>query len=458
VMMNSQMAVASPQGERYVPEEALATELFEEITDIRVRHPEVIEREARRRKKRARLTVDGKLAPVAADHPGRGVTKIRDDQLAMGDRYQLIARLRRLLEDPNLDGILVTSDLLEEQLILSHLERGREGEGFLDGRLLVGSMNRGGLSGTAVFLPARKRNKGSRCVGRKPHQLEEAMSPQDFLVHSRRSEDGRGNLLSLPREAAGWEWLSFFVHRLAPGQFQTLHSENEELAIVLLGGKCVADWGEGQHPVGDRAHVFDGLPYTIYLPAASRAQLRAETACEFAECRVPSTARLTPQLIRPKDVKSSLRGGGNASRQIVDVMPPDFPADKLMVVEVYTPGGNWSSYPPHKHDVHNPPTEVDLDEIYYYRMDRPGAYAHQRLYVSDGRRDLTLTVRDGDVVLVRDGYHPVVAGHGYNIYYLNCLAGSARQLATTEDPDHVWVRSTWNQVDPRVPMVRERGV
>jgi 5-deoxy-glucuronate isomerase len=279
------------------------------------------------------------------------------------------------------------------------------------------------------------------------------MTAQDFLVHSLQS-DGAGDLLTLPRELAKWEWMSFFVYRLSAGESLSVHSETEEVAIVLLGGKCIADWGEGQHRIGERAHVFDGFPYAVYLPAGRRAQLRAETDCEIADCRVPSTASLKPRLITPKDVKVSLRGGGNASRQIVDVMPPDFPADKLMVVEVYTPGGNWSSYPPHKHDVHNPPTEVDLDEIYYYRMDRVGGYAHQRLYTGNGQRDLTLTVHDGDAVLVRDGYHPVVAGHGYNIYYLNCLAGSARQLATTEDPDHVWVRSTWSQVDPRVPMVQ----
>lgn len=282
------------------------------------------------------------------------------------------------------------------------------------------------------------------------------MTPQEFLVHSRRSGDGKGDLLNLARERVHWDWMSFFVRHLAPGQSHSLHCENEEVALVLLGGKCVADWDEGQHLIGERAHVFDGLPHAIYLPTGSRAQLRAQTECEFAECRVPSTARGKPQWITPKDVKSSLRGGGNASRQIVDVIPPDFPADKLMVVEVYTPSGNWSSYPPHKHDVHNPPSEVDLDEIYYYRIDRPGGYAHQRLYTRDGQRDLTLTVHDGDAVLVRDGYHPVVAGHGYNVYYLNCLAGSARLLSVTEDPDHVWVRSTWNQIDPRVPMVQAR--
>ncbi|MGH9445985.1 MAG: 5-deoxy-glucuronate isomerase, partial [Terriglobia bacterium] len=113
----------------------------------------------------------------------------------------------------------------------------------------------------------------------------------------------------------------------------------------------------------------------------------------------------------------------------------------------------WSSYPPHKHDVHRPPEEVDLDEIYYYRMARPTAYAHQRLYTKDGRLDVTLIVHDGDVVLVREGYHPVVAGHGYDIYYLNCLAGSARSLANTEDADHVWVRSDWKHTDPRLPLV-----
>jgi 5-deoxy-glucuronate isomerase len=169
---------------------------------------------------------------------------------------------------------------------------------------------------------------------------------------------------------------------------------------------------------------------------------------------VPSKKYFPPRLITPKDVQVSLRGGGNASRQIVDIMPSDFPADRLIVVEVYTPGGNWSSYPPHKHDVHQPPQEVDLDEIYYYRTNKPGAFAHQRLYTPDGTRDTVVTVHDGDVVLVRDGYHPVVAGPGYDIYYLNFIAGSARSLAVTEDPHHVWVKNSWKDMDTRLPLVR----
>src|SRR5213592_2680720 len=147
--------------------------------------------------------------------------------------------------------------------------------------------NRSRSKPLAVSTRKTKPKRGSRSVGGEPRRAKEAMSPQDFLVHSRQSKDGRGDLLTLPRQLAGWEWLSFFVHRLAPGQSRNVGSENEEVAIILLGGKCVADWGEGQHRIGDRAHVFDGLPYAIYLPAASRAQLRAETACELAECRVP---------------------------------------------------------------------------------------------------------------------------------------------------------------------------
>src|SRR6202030_1377905 len=129
--------------------------------------------------------------------------------------------------------------------------------------------------------------------------------------------------------------------------------------------------------------------YTLYLPPGNEVTFTAEAICEIAECRVPSEARLEPKLITPAEVVSSLRGGGNASRQIVDIIGPAFPADKLMVIEVYTPGGNWSSYPPHKHDVHNPPGEVDLDEIYYYRMNQAEAFAFQHLYSRQNSVDRT---------------------------------------------------------------------
>ena len=206
--------------------------------------------------------------------------------------------------------------------------------------------------------------------------------------------------------------------------------------------------------IRERRNGFEGFPYALYLPSNSHAILKGQTICEVAECRVPSNARLEPRLITPRDVVSSLRGGENASRQIVDIIRPEFPADRLIAVEVYTPGGNWSSYPPHKHDVHNPPQEVDLDEIYYYRIDHAEGFAFQNLYNPGTSQDVTLKVHDGDAVLVRDGYHPVVAGPGYNVYYLNFLAGTSRTMAVVEDPERVWVRSTWKQPDPRLPLVR----
>ena len=264
-----------------------------------------------------------------------------------------------------------------------------------------------------------------------------------------------GTLLDLPRQKAGWEWMSFFVRRLQPGDVFHTRTETEEAAFVFLGGTCVADWGVGKQHLGKRKSVFDGLPYTLYLPAHSKVSFTAETTCEIAECRVPSKARLNPRLITPDDVSTNLRGGGNVSRQIVDVIPPSFAADKLVVIEVYTPAGNWSSFPPHKHDTHNPPAEVDLDEIYYYRMARPGGFAFQHLNSDEDATGRTVKARDGDVVLVRSGYHAVVAGPGYDVYYLNFLAGSSRTLAVTEDPNHAWIRSAWGTPDPRLPMVRK---
>jgi 5-deoxy-glucuronate isomerase len=282
------------------------------------------------------------------------------------------------------------------------------------------------------------------------------LSTLPYIMHSRSLADGEsGELLRFSREDAQWEWMGMSVRRLNAGQIYSATTNGEEAAFVILGGRCSANWGAGTHSIGGRKNVFDGLPYCLYLPSGYAVTFTAETVCEIAECRVPSTARLEPRLLTPKDVVTSLRGGGNASRQIVDIIKPEFPADKLVAIEVYTPGGNWSSYPPHKHDVHNPPAEVDLDEIYYYRIQRPKeGFALQRLYTGDFSEDRTVRTQDGDAVLIRSGFHPVVAGPGYDVYYLNFLAGSSRMLAVTEDANHVWLKSTWKETDPRLPLVK----
>jgi 5-deoxy-glucuronate isomerase len=213
------------------------------------------------------------------------------------------------------------------------------------------------------------------------------------------------------------------------------------------------DWGEGPHEIGGRKDVFSGYPHAVYLPCHTPFEISAITACEFADARTPSSARLSPRIITPADCREEIRGGGNCTRQIVDVIRPEFPADRLLICEVYTPSGNWSSYPPHKHDVHNPPLEVDLDETYYYRISKREGYAFQRLYDAAGTRDDTLTVVDGDLVLIKDGYHPVVAAHGYDVYYLNVLAGSARSMAASDDPRYAHLRHTNLDRDQRVPLV-----
>jgi 5-deoxy-glucuronate isomerase len=282
------------------------------------------------------------------------------------------------------------------------------------------------------------------------------MGTQQNVVHSRILAGAQsGELLRFSREDVQWEWMSMSARRLNPGEIYSTSTKGEEGAFLILGGKCTAGWGAGERSIGERTSVFDGLPYCLYLPSGNAVTFKAESVCEIAECRVPSIARLEPKLITPKEVVSGLRGGGNASRQIVDIIGSGFPADKLVVIEVYTPGGNWSSYPPHKHDVHNPPAEVDLDEIYYYRIKRPETgFALQRLYSGDHSSDVTIRATDGDAVLVRSGFHPVVAGPGYDVYYLNFLAGTSRALAVTEDPNHVWLKSTWSETDPRLPLVR----
>lgn len=273
--------------------------------------------------------------------------------------------------------------------------------------------------------------------------------------------DKSGVLISITRARANWQTLNFCVRRLMAGQYWQSHTRNEEAALVILGGKAIADWGEGPHEIGGRKDVFSGYPHAVYLPCHTPIEISAITACEFADARTPSSARLSPRVITPADCREEIRGGGNCTRQIVDVIRPEFPADRLLICEVYTPSGNWSSYPPHKHDVHNPPLEVDLDETYYYRISKPEGYAFQRLYDAAGTRDDTLTVVDGDLVLIKDGYHPVVAAHGYDVYYLNVLAGSARSMAASDDPRYAHLRHTNLDRDQRVPLVHaeasERG-
>jgi 5-deoxy-glucuronate isomerase len=166
--------------------------------------------------------------------------------------------------------------------------------------------------------------------------------------------------------------------------------------------------------------------------------------------------------ITPDDVEMmgiEYRGGDNASRQINRLLPPGSACHRLVCVEVYTPSGNWSSFPAHKHDerkvdpLSGKLLEAKLEEIYFYKIDQPQGFALQKVYTDNRSLNEIAEAHNNDVVLIPEGYHPVIAGHGYNVYYLNFLAGSDQSLASSDDPDHKWIYGTWKGMDPRIPMV-----
>jgi len=269
---------------------------------------------------------------------------------------------------------------------------------------------------------------------------------------------------------AGWRYLSFAVLELAAGDVRSFGQADHETAVVVLagGGARVRHKRTSFELVG-RASPFEALPTALYLPAELFGDRQptieavpsvAGSPVTLAVASAPSSARSAtatrPILIEPSDVRIEVRGAGNATRQINHIIAPDFPADRLEVVEVLTPSGNWSSWPPHKHDVDDMPREAVLEEVYTYRFRRPDAWGLQRLYRADRSRDFAWEVRSGDVVIVTDGYHPFVAAHGDDAYYLNALAGDRRTMACSYDPDLDWVRGTWQNsaADPRVPLVR----
>lgn len=269
--------------------------------------------------------------------------------------------------------------------------------------------------------------------------------------------------------SAGWDYLHFAARRLTAGQSWEFATGEHELAIVVLGGVCGVTSSRGVWPaIGRRPNVFAGMPYALYLPRRTTFTLTAiSPAVDLAYGWCATDQDHPAALITPAQSAIELRGGGNASRQINGLLPPGFDCHRLIVVEVYTPAGNWSSYPPHKHDKHRTASdgtilEADLEEVYFYKFGRVGAeaepgagYAYQQVYTGYGRLGLNqlLQPRHDDVVLVPEGYHPVTVAPGYHCYYLNFLAGSAQSLANFDDPALAWVKDAWPPLDPRLPLV-----
>jgi 5-deoxy-glucuronate isomerase len=281
----------------------------------------------------------------------------------------------------------------------------------------------------------------------------------NLLVRSQ--DQGRSGVFArVDAHQAGWDMLNMAALRLNRGEQYSGKVGEHEHVSVILGGRCHIKSSAGDFlNIGRRPDVFSGMPYAVYLPRHSHYTIEAlSDTLEIASCWVPTDRDYPAQLVTPKDCAIELRGGDNASRQINSILPPGFNCHRLVCVEVYTPPGNWSSYPPHKHDVHRVDSdghilEADLEEIYFYKINPASGFAYQRVYKADGTLDALMMAHNHDAILVPEGYHPVVSAPGYTTYYLNFLAGSAQSLANSDDPAYAWVKGTWKSLDPRVPVV-----
>jgi 5-deoxy-glucuronate isomerase len=264
------------------------------------------------------------------------------------------------------------------------------------------------------------------------------MAGSPLLVHPSRSADGVRQTIT--PQSAGWRYVGFEMREMKRGQRFVLQTGEREICVVVLSGKARVTAGDfDSGPIGERADVFSGLPWSVYAPPHASVAIEAVADCEIAICSAPATGLYPARLIAPSDVETLTRGKGSNIRHVRNVLPETAPAESLLVVEVITPGGHWSSYPPHKHDRDALPDESYLEETYYHRLSPPQGFALQRVYTDDRSLDETMAVADGDVVLVPRGYHPVGAPHGYELYYLNVMAGPKRVWRFHNDPAHAWL-------------------
>jgi len=302
-----------------------------------------------------------------------------------------------------------------------------------------------------------------------PAKLPSRLPPE--MLHIKPSADG---VVATDPARSGWRYLSFRSFALADGEVALLDSPDQEAAIVTIsgGGVEIALEHGASLDLAGRSSVFEGLPWSAYIPTGTTARIIGRPLpgqrAVIAIAQAPLTGRIgvstQPIVVGPADVEIEIRGAGNCTRQVNNIMMPNFAADRLLICETFTPAGNWSGWPPHKHDVDDPPREAVLEETYFYQFRRPEGWGVQRLYGRDGSghgsADLLTTVRHGDLVILDRGYHPFIATPGYDAYYLSALAGDRRTMANSDDPDLAWTRSLWPAMtpDPRLPLVNAPGL
>ncbi|MFZ5826040.1 MAG: 5-deoxy-glucuronate isomerase [Bacillota bacterium] len=230
--------------------------------------------------------------------------------------------------------------------------------------------------------------------------------------------------------------------RLGTGEGYTGHTGAEEVALVILSGKArIMAGGVELGVLGGRGSVFEGSAHAVYLPCQTGYAVTGEGPVEIALCRAPSTRPGKVQVITPDQVVVHQRGRDLFQRRVEDIVADNVEADHLVVGETFNARGNWSSYPPHKHDVENPPVESEMEEVYLFKIEPEQGFAVQVLYTKDGSMDTAYRILDGDVTILPRGYHPVAAAPGYQVYYLWAIAGRThRSMRPNDDPDHAWVK------------------
>ena len=267
------------------------------------------------------------------------------------------------------------------------------------------------------------------------------------LLSRAQSPNSEGRIQNITPESAAWKYVGFDFFKLKTGQTLKKETGSREVCLVLVTGKAsVKTLHESWDNLGERMSIFsknsgtDGKPpYAVYVPNDDQFSVAAETDLELALCSAPGKGSFPARLIKPEHMTYETRGKGTNTRHICNILPETAEADSLLVVEVITPNGNWSSYPPHKHDSDNIPEESYLEETYYHRINPPQGFAFQRVYTDDGSLDETMAVQNHDVVMVPRGFHPVGAPHGYDLYYLNVMAGPKRIWKFYNDPEHEWI-------------------
>jgi 5-deoxy-glucuronate isomerase len=262
----------------------------------------------------------------------------------------------------------------------------------------------------------------------------------ELIVKAQATPDGDGAILRVTPESAGWGHVGFEVLALTAGANAQRATGDRELCLVVVSGAVHVRSGHGEwRDLGGRPDPWSGRPDAAYLPPGSDVEVEAAADAEVAVCWGPApNGGAAARVLRGDEIEVETRGYGPLERTILPILMADREADSLLVCEVLTPAGHWSSYPPHKHDVADPPRETFLEETYYHRIAPARGFGLQRVYSADRSLDETLAFEDRDCVLVPRGYHTVSAPPGYELYYLNVMAGPTRQWAVANDPDHEW--------------------